>query len=128
MFKEVITIFLSTVVFHDELTPINISGLCVAIIGIGMYNYLKYRNYKILEKKLLENGTTMDERGVNGNIDVVNDDEAEMEALHSSTRGRMRDYDGSQFQLVGEDDFDSSSESGDEEPRGSQHKEQGYTL
>lgn len=43
IFKEVSTIFLSTLIFHDELTPINISGLCVALTGIAMYNYLKYR-------------------------------------------------------------------------------------
>lgn len=33
IFKEVVVIFLSTVLFHDELTPINISGLCVTIFG-----------------------------------------------------------------------------------------------
>ncbi|TNY17456.1 triose-phosphate transporter family-domain-containing protein [Rhodotorula diobovata] len=33
IFKEVITIFLSTVLFHDQLTPINVSGLCVTIFG-----------------------------------------------------------------------------------------------
>lgn len=33
IFKEVSTIFLGTVVFHDELTPINVSGLCVTLAG-----------------------------------------------------------------------------------------------
>ncbi|BGP42028.1 hypothetical protein JCM10449v2_006025 [Rhodotorula kratochvilovae] len=45
IFKEVLTIFLSTVLFHDQLTPINISGLCVTIFGIALYNYLKYRQF-----------------------------------------------------------------------------------
>ncbi|GAA5989924.1 hypothetical protein JCM11641_002812 [Rhodosporidiobolus odoratus] len=45
IFKEVAVIFLSTVVFHDELTPINISGLVVTIFGIALYNYLKYRQF-----------------------------------------------------------------------------------
>ncbi|GAA5901752.1 hypothetical protein JCM8208_003576 [Rhodotorula glutinis] len=45
IFKEVITIFLSTVLFHDQLTPINVSGLCVTIFGIALYNYLKYRQF-----------------------------------------------------------------------------------
>jgi hypothetical protein len=45
--KEVLTIVLSTLVFHDELTPINISGLCVTIFGIALYNYLKYRDYDV---------------------------------------------------------------------------------
>lgn len=42
IFKEVSTIFVSTTIFHDELTPINISGLCVTLVGIALYNYLKY--------------------------------------------------------------------------------------
>ncbi|KAK4056941.1 hypothetical protein OIO90_001841 [Microbotryomycetes sp. JL221] len=42
IFKEVGTIFLSTFIFHDQLTPINISGLVITILGIAMYNYLKY--------------------------------------------------------------------------------------
>ncbi|BGP26354.1 nucleotide-sugar transporter [Rhodotorula toruloides] len=45
IFKEVAVIFLSTVVFHDKLTPINISGLCVTIFGISLYNYLKYTQF-----------------------------------------------------------------------------------
>ncbi|GAA5859439.1 hypothetical protein JCM8547_006822 [Rhodosporidiobolus lusitaniae] len=45
IFKEVAVIFLSTVLFHDMLTPINISGLIVTIFGIALYNYLKYRQF-----------------------------------------------------------------------------------
>ncbi|GAA6038440.1 hypothetical protein JCM8097_007653 [Rhodosporidiobolus ruineniae] len=45
IFKEVAVIFLSTVIFRDVLTPINISGLCVTIFGIALYNYLKYRQF-----------------------------------------------------------------------------------
>ena len=33
IFKEVAVIFVSTVIFHDQLTPINISGLVVTISG-----------------------------------------------------------------------------------------------
>lgn len=43
IFKEVSTILLSSSVFGDELTPINVTGLCVALLGIALYNYLKYR-------------------------------------------------------------------------------------
>jgi len=43
IFKEVATIFVSTTVFGDELTPINISGLLITLGGIAMYNVLKYR-------------------------------------------------------------------------------------
>lgn len=42
IFKEVSTIFLSTTIFHDELTPINISGLCITLVGIATYNYLRF--------------------------------------------------------------------------------------
>lgn len=113
MFKEVITIFLSTVVFHDELTPINISGLCVALVGIALYNYLKYRNYKVIEKRVLENGGSLDELQDSSSRENGGEVEAELEALHSSRT--RRDHDGTQFQLVGEDDFDSSDDSDNED-------------
>lgn len=43
IFKEVLTIALASSVFGDELTPINVTGLCITLLGIGMYNLLKYR-------------------------------------------------------------------------------------
>lgn len=67
IFKEVAVIFLSMFIFHDQLTPINISGLSVTLFGelhlihvilpivrcwtdidfagIGLYNYLKYSQF-----------------------------------------------------------------------------------
>ncbi|RUP48351.1 hypothetical protein BC936DRAFT_144678 [Jimgerdemannia flammicorona] len=39
--QEVLTIFISSIIFGDILTPINIAGLCVTLLGIGAYNYLK---------------------------------------------------------------------------------------
>lgn len=42
IFKEVLTISAAGIVFGDNLTPINISGLVVTIASIAMYNYLKY--------------------------------------------------------------------------------------
>ena len=41
IFKEVVTISAAGIVFHDPLTPINVSGLCVTIASIAVYNYLK---------------------------------------------------------------------------------------
>lgn len=41
IFKEVITISAAGIVFHDPLTPINISGLMVTIASIATYNYMK---------------------------------------------------------------------------------------
>lgn len=41
IFKEVVTISAAGIVFHDPLTPINISGLLVTIASIAAYNYIK---------------------------------------------------------------------------------------
>ena len=41
IFKEVVTILAAGIVFHDPLTPINVSGLVVTIGSIVAYNYLK---------------------------------------------------------------------------------------
>lgn len=41
IFKEVITISAAGIVFHDPLTPINVSGLVVTIASIAAYNYMK---------------------------------------------------------------------------------------
>lgn len=43
IFKEILTILISSNVFGDELTPINVTGLCVALTGIALFNYLKWR-------------------------------------------------------------------------------------
>jgi solute carrier family 35 protein C2 len=60
IFKEIATILLSSTVFGDELTPINVTGLCIALTGIGLYNYLKYtllvRNSTSNNGGLLEQG------------------------------------------------------------------------
>lgn len=42
IFKEVLTISAAGVVFGDELSPINVSGLIVTILSIAAYNYFKY--------------------------------------------------------------------------------------
>ena len=41
IFKEVVTITTANLVFHDPLTPINISGLIITIGSIAAYNYMK---------------------------------------------------------------------------------------
>ncbi|GAA96328.1 uncharacterized protein L969DRAFT_88771 [Mixia osmundae IAM 14324] len=45
IFKETATIFLSTIIFGDELMPLNISGLIITIGGISLYNWIKYKAY-----------------------------------------------------------------------------------
>lgn len=41
IFKEVVTISVAGIVFHDELSMVNITGLIVTILCIACYNYLK---------------------------------------------------------------------------------------
>ncbi|KDN52570.1 TPT-domain-containing protein [Tilletiaria anomala UBC 951] len=43
IFKEVLTVIVASTIFGDELTPINITGLCITLIGIGLYNWLRFR-------------------------------------------------------------------------------------
>lgn len=40
-FKEVVTITIANLIFHDSLTPINITGLIITLISIAVYNYIK---------------------------------------------------------------------------------------
>lgn len=41
IFKEVVTISAAGIVFHDELSVVNVSGLLVTIVSIACYNYMK---------------------------------------------------------------------------------------
>lgn len=51
IFKEVVTISAAGIVFHDELTPVNISGLVVTIGSIAAYNYLKVTKMRLEARK-----------------------------------------------------------------------------
>ncbi|KAK6519310.1 Triose-phosphate Transporter [Arthrobotrys megalospora] len=46
IFKEVVTISASATIFHDVLTPVNITGLLVTILSIGGYNYIKIKKMR----------------------------------------------------------------------------------
>ncbi|CZT00987.1 related to vanadate resistance protein Gog5p, member of the triose phosphate translocater family of membrane transporters [Rhynchosporium agropyri] len=46
IFKEVVTISAAGLVFHDPLTPINISGLFVTIGAIAAYNWIKIKKMR----------------------------------------------------------------------------------
>lgn len=41
IFKEVVTISAAGIVFHDELSVVNVTGLLVTIVSIACYNYMK---------------------------------------------------------------------------------------
>ncbi|KAI8141339.1 triose-phosphate transporter family-domain-containing protein [Fennellomyces sp. T-0311] len=51
IFKEVATIFVSTLVFGDQLTIVNTVGLCITLFGIGLYNWLKLRKAALQARK-----------------------------------------------------------------------------
>jgi solute carrier family 35 protein C2 len=61
IFKEVATIFISSLVFGDVLTFVNIVGLCITLFGIGLYNWLKLKmsstatNHEPVENKMENN-------------------------------------------------------------------------
>jgi solute carrier family 35 protein C2 len=46
IFKEVVTISAAGIVFGDDLTPINVSGLLVTIGAIAAYNWIKIRKMR----------------------------------------------------------------------------------
>lgn len=65
IFKEVVTIAAAGIVFHDPLTPINITGLVITIASIGAYNYIKIMKLKQDARKevAVEPKSTNDEGG-----------------------------------------------------------------
>ncbi len=54
IFKEVVTISAAGIVFHDPLTPINISGLLITIASIAAYNYIKITKMRQNQKSEAE--------------------------------------------------------------------------
>ncbi|MCJ1358136.1 MAG: Triose-phosphate Transporter [Icmadophila ericetorum] len=69
IFKEVITISAAGIVFHDPLTPINVSGLLVTIASIAAYNFIKIKKMrkdarekvKGIEEEVLADATAEEE-------------------------------------------------------------------
>jgi solute carrier family 35 protein C2 len=55
IFKEVVTISAAGIVFHDTLTPINVSGLFVTIGAIASYNYIKITKMRAEARDKLQN-------------------------------------------------------------------------
>ena len=76
IFKEVVTISAAGIVFHEPLTPINISGLVVTITSIAAYNYLKITKMRQEARMEVTHARTKD----------VDQDESEMQtgAIHDS--------------------------------------------
>lgn len=83
IFKEVVTITAAGLVFHETLTPINISGLLVTIASIGAYNYIKITKMRADARKEVEGGIAKDE----DNSDTHNAATAPMLGLRRAERG-----------------------------------------
>jgi solute carrier family 35 protein C2 len=45
-FKEIVTVGAAVLFLHEEFTPINAVGLVILILGVSVYNYVKYQKYK----------------------------------------------------------------------------------
>ena len=66
IFKEVVTIGAAGIVFHDELSAVNISGLLVTIASIACYNYLKVTKMREEAREKLKKKDEQYYRGVDG--------------------------------------------------------------
>ncbi|KAE8226165.1 hypothetical protein CF319_g1196 [Tilletia indica] len=97
IFKEVSTIILASTIFGDELTPINVTGLCITILGIVLYNWLKYR--------LTVNASSSG----GGNADAI---EGEGESMYGGTGSANLRQRGEYTQI-----FDRDAEGGDDDER-----------
>jgi solute carrier family 35, member C2 len=77
IFKEVVTISAAGIVFHDPLTPINVSGLVVTIASIAVYNFLKIN--KMRRKAREEVATEVVQRMSMDMYDAVREDSIEID-------------------------------------------------
>jgi len=67
IFKEVVTITAAEMVYHDPLTPINVSGLLITIGSIASYNYLKITKMREeARREVAMGGLGPDSPGVGG--------------------------------------------------------------
>lgn len=65
--KEVLTIAASVTIYGDVLTPLNISGLAITVLGIAVYNYIRFfRMRKDLRQEVSGHGA---DTGNVGDID-----------------------------------------------------------
>lgn len=72
IFKELVTITTSLIIFHDKLNPIMIVGLCISLVGIVMYNQIRVHH--------VVDPTDMELKIIDPNYwEVLNDDFSEFE-------------------------------------------------
>ncbi|KAL2440833.1 putative transporter C22E12.01 [Exophiala dermatitidis] len=85
--KEVVTISAAGIIFHDELSLVNITGLIVTIVSMACYNYLKIRKMReeALEKLRKRDDGHYDE----GDITDADNTEFGAEAMERSNPDRV---------------------------------------
>lgn len=82
IFKEVVTISAAGIIFHDELSMVNISGLIVTIISIASYNYLKVMTMREEQRLKLKKR----DEGIYDELDDDGDDGANTPTDHPQAR------------------------------------------
>lgn len=92
IFKEVVTISAAGIVFHDELSVVNISGLVVTICSIACYNYLKVKKMRDEEReKLRKRDEDREEESPFDDEDRPNERSGNNEATNSDSVPLMQD-------------------------------------
>ncbi|KAL9615232.1 MAG: hypothetical protein Q9167_000326 [Letrouitia subvulpina] len=86
IFKEVITITTANLVFHDPLTPINVSGLIVTISSIASYNYIKITK---MRKQAREDVELMPDGAVGAREAMLGSDDGDTEIRAQVPRSEM---------------------------------------
>jgi solute carrier family 35 protein C2 len=82
IFKEVATIFISSMVFGDILTLINIIGLCITLFGIALYNWLKLKMVTSKARKEIRDQELNRNDGLEG---IEEDDDSDEEEMSRNT-------------------------------------------
>lgn len=89
IFKEVATIFLSSLIFGDELQVVNGIGLAVTLFGIALYNYLKYKQMTNASRQR----TTWEEIDEEEDLLSGGESDADAQELHADMDLVKRDSD-----------------------------------
>lgn len=92
IFKEVVTISAAGIVFGDNLTPINISGLFVTIGAIAAYNYIKITKMRAEAQKEAHQHHLIAQR--EEDEDDGDDEESELEEDWNTVEGTYVTMDG----------------------------------
>ncbi len=94
IFKEVVTITAAEIVYHDPLTPINVSGLLITIGSIASYNYLKITKMREEARREVAMGTAGPDSPVGGagrrrsSVDLVDEADEERARLFTGEQSR----------------------------------------